>query len=91
MGGDKFNFLIFVSMDKIKARVNNPVVNGKKLLLSEQEFRRYIALRDEGPYNMNDVINCSKAIHLNQREYMDILDRFDDYIQGYGEYPSSKS
>lgn len=78
-------------MDKIKARANNPVVNGKKLLLSEQEFRRYISLRDEGPYNMNDVINCSKALHLNQREYMDILDRFDDYIQGYGEYPSSKS
>lgn len=78
-------------MNKIKARANNPVVNGKKLLLSEQEFRKYIALRDEGPYNMNDIRSCSRALHLNQREYMDILDRFDDYIQGYGEYPSSKS
>ena len=74
-------------MNKIKARANNPVVNGKKLLLSEQEFRAYISLRDEGPYNMNDVICCSRALHLSPREYQDILDRFSDYIEGYGEYP----
>lgn len=78
-------------MDRIKARANNPVVNGKKLLLSEQEFRSYIELRDEGPYNMNDIRSCSRALRLNQKEYQDILDRFGDYVQGYGEYPSSDS
>ena len=77
-------------MNKINARANNPVVNGKKLLLSEQEFRAYISLRDEGPYNMNDVISCSRALHLSPKEYKDILDRFSDYIEGYGEYPSEK-
>lgn len=77
-------------MDRIKARMNNPEVNGKKLLVSEQEFRSYIELRDEGPYNMNDARSCSRALHLNQKEYQDILDRFDDYVQGYGEYPSDK-
>lgn len=77
-------------MNKIKARANNPVVNGKKLLLSEQEFRAYISLRDEGPYNMNDVTCCSRALHISPREYQDILDRFSDYIEGYGEYSSEK-
>ena len=77
-------------MNKIKARANNPVVNGKKLLLSEQEFRAYISLRDEGPYNMNDGTSCSRALHLSPKEYRDILDRFSDYIEGYGEYPSEK-
>ena len=75
-------------MNKIKARANNPVVKGKKLLLSEQEFRAYISLRDEGPYNMNDVTSCSRALHLSPKEYQDILYRFSDYIEGYGEYPS---